>query len=95
MSGWGWKAWSKPFVILGLNAIALFVMSGLGTQFLINHRTTGPDGKSITWLKYAYTTWVEPVASPYHASLLFALANLAALFVILYVMYRRNIFLKA
>jgi len=40
----GWTAWSRPFVILGLNAIALFVLSGLGTKFLSFHKVTGPDG---------------------------------------------------
>ena len=41
----GWKAWSRPFVILGLNAIALFVLSGLMAKFLSFHKVTGPDGK--------------------------------------------------
>jgi len=56
----GWRAWSRPFVILGLNAIALFVLSGLMTKFLSFHKVTGPDGNPVSLLRYAYTTWFVP-----------------------------------
>jgi predicted acyltransferase len=91
----GWKAWSRPFVILGLNAIALFVLSGLMTKFLSFHKTAAPDGSQISWLRYIYVTWFVPLAQPINASLLFALANLAVLFVVLWVMDRKGIYLKA
>jgi predicted acyltransferase len=91
----GWKAWSRPFVILGLNAIALFVLSGLMTKFLSFHKVAGPDGSPISLLRYIYTTWFVPLASPINASLLFALANLAVLFVVMWLMDRKGIYLKA
>ena len=91
----GWKAWSRPLVILGLNAIALFVLSGLGTKFLMNHKTAMADGALASWRSYIYNVWFVPLADPYNASLLFALANLVVLFVVLYVMDRRGIYLKA
>jgi len=91
----GWKSWARPLVILGLNAIALFVLSGLGTKFLMNHKVTMADGKVISWLSYSYTQWFAPLAEPINASLLFALANLAVLFVILWFMDRRGWYLKA
>ena len=91
----GWKAWSRPFVILGLNAIALFVLSGLLTKFLSFHKVTGPDGSPVSLLRYIYTAWFVPLAEPVNASLLFALANLAVLFVALWLMDRKGIYLKA
>jgi len=91
----GWRAWSRPFVILGLNAIALFVLSGLMTKFLGFHKVTGPDGAPISLLRYTYVTWFVPLADPVNASLLFALANLAVLFVVLWLMDRKGIYLKA
>ena len=91
----GWTAWSRPFVILGLNAIALFVLSGLGTKFLSYHKVTGPDGNPVSLLRYIYAAWFVPLAEPVNASLLFALANLAVLFVVLWIMDRRGIYLKA
>ena len=91
----GWKAWSRPLVILGLNAIALFVLSGLGTKFLMNHKTAMADGALSSWRSYIYNAWFVPLADPYNASLLFAFANLVVLFVVLYLMDRRGIYLKA
>jgi predicted acyltransferase len=91
----GWRAWSRPFVILGLNAIALFVLSGLMTKFLSFHKITGLDGSQISWLRYSYLTWFVPLAEPVNSSLLFAVANLAVLFVVLWVMDRKGIYLKA
>ena len=91
----GWKAWSWPFVILGRNAIALFVLSGLMSKFLSFHKVSGPDGNPVSMLRYIYTTWFVPLAEPINASLLFALANLAVLFVVLWLMDRKGIYLKA
>jgi predicted acyltransferase len=91
----GWKAWSRPLVILGLNAIALFVLSGLGTKFLMNRKIATGSGGMTSWRSDIYNTWFVPLADPYNASLLFALANLVVLFVVLWVMDRRGIYLKA
>jgi predicted acyltransferase len=91
----GWKAWSRPFVILGLNAIALYALSGLLSKFLSSHRVTGADGQLISWSRSLYTTWFVPLASPINASLLWAFTHLAILFVILWVMDKRGIYLKA
>lgn len=91
----GWRAWSWPFVILGRNAIALFVLSGLMTKFLSFHKVSGPDGSPVSMLRYIYTTWFVPLAEPVNASLLFAFANLAVLFVVLWLMDRKGIYLRA
>jgi predicted acyltransferase len=80
----GWRGWTTPFVILGSNAIALYVASGLLADTL---GITGA-GRSI------YVNVFAPLAAPKNASLLYALANLAILFVLLAWMYRRRIFLR-
>ena len=80
----GWRAWTMPFVVLGSNAIALYVASGLLADTLGVTRA----GTRI------YQAVFLPLASPKNASLLYALANLAFLFVLLVWMYRRRIFLR-
>ncbi len=90
----GWRGWTKPFVILGTNAIALFVVSGLLADTLGIIRVSGPDGASISLARYIYVSFFVPLASPKNASLLYAVANLAVLFVLLAWMYRRRIFLR-
>jgi predicted acyltransferase len=79
-----WRGWTKPFVILGSNAIALYVASGLLADIL---GVTGA-GRAI------YLNIFAPIASPENASLLYALANLVVLFALLAWMYRRRIFLR-
>jgi len=90
----GWKWWTKPFVVLGVNAIALFVLSGLIAKTMGLIKVTNAAGTLVSLQGFVYRGWYEPLASPKNASLLFALTNLVVLYAILWVMYRRRIFLK-
>jgi predicted acyltransferase len=91
----GWRFWAKPFVILGVNAIALFVLSGLLAKLLGLIQWTEAAGRTISLQGYVYRHWYAPLASPKNASLLFALTHLAVMFAVLAWMYRRKVFLKA
>ena len=90
----GWRGWTKPFVILGSNAITLFVASGLLVKTFNLIRVAGDDGKDISVSRWAYLHWFTPMASPKNASLLYALANLVVLFGLLAWMYRRRWILR-
>jgi len=90
----GWKRWTTPLVVLGVNAITLFVASGLLVKTLSVIRVAGPDGRDIALSSWMYLHWFVPLADPKNASLLYALANLAVLFALLGWMYRRRIILK-
>jgi predicted acyltransferase len=90
----GWRRWAHPLVVLGSNAIALYVLSGLLADLMMVIKVAGPAGTPISLKTWVYSHWFLPLASPYNASLLFALANVAVLYVVLVVMYRRGIFLK-
>ena len=91
----GWQWWTKPFVILGVNALALYVLSALLAGTLASIPVTLDDGRVASVSSLIYAIAFAPLASPKNASLLYALANLAVLFVILLWMYRRRIFLRA
>jgi predicted acyltransferase len=90
----GWRGWTRPFVILGVNAITLFVVSGLLVKTLALFRVAGPDGREISISRWAYLNWFAPFFDPKNASLAYAFANLLVLFVLLWWMYRRRIFLR-
>jgi predicted acyltransferase len=90
----GWRWWTKPFVVLGTNAITLYVVSGLVARLTLVVRVEGPFGTPIAWKTWLYRTAFEPLASPVNASLLFAIANLGLLYLLLWWMYRRGVFLK-
>jgi predicted acyltransferase len=90
----GWRGWTKPFVILGVNAITLFVGSALLVKTMNWIRVDGPEGSPIALSRWIYASWFVPLASPKDASLLYAIANLVLLFAVLAWMYRRRIFLR-
>jgi predicted acyltransferase len=89
-----WRRGTTPLVILGVNAITLFVVSGLLVKTLALIRVAGPDGRMIAVNNWAYLNWFAPFADPKNASLLYSIANLAVLFALLWWMYRRRIFLR-
>ena len=90
----GWRRAAYPLIVLGTNAIALFVLSGLLTKLSIVWKVTLDDGSVVSWRTWVYASFFAPLASPYNASLLYALANLGFLYVVLWAMYKRGIFLK-
>ncbi|CAN5846247.1 DUF5009 domain-containing protein [soil metagenome] len=90
----GWRRWTTPLVILGVNAITLFVASGLLVKTLGLIRVAGPDGRDIAVSRWAYLHWFAPFAAPKNASLTYAVVNLMVLFALLSWMYRRRLFLR-
>jgi predicted acyltransferase len=78
---------SEPFVALGRNAILLFVLSGLIARTLIY--VSWPD-ESRSLGRWIYETAFVPLASPKNASLLYALANLALLWLLLWRLHTRR-----
>jgi predicted acyltransferase len=88
IDGLGYKRIVKPLVIMGLNAIAVYMASELLDEILGLVRLS--DGTSLhTWL---YNHLFAPLASPANASLLFAVAYTLLMYLIAYGMYRRNWF---
>ncbi len=90
----GRQAFLRPLVVLGTNALVLFVVLGLLVKTLLFFKVMGPDGVLISANRWLYITGFEPFASPKNASLLFALANLAVLYVLLEFLYCRRWFLR-
>jgi predicted acyltransferase len=87
----GWRRWTHPFVVYGMNAIVAFVASTLVTKTLLHlHVTVG--GEAISVHRYLYQTAFLPLATPTNASLLYALVYIGLWYGILAVMYRKNIF---
>jgi predicted acyltransferase len=90
----GWKAWAKPFVWLGMNAIALFVASTLATLLLLWIKLEGDDGKRRSLYGTIYRTVFNRFSDQRIGSLLFALAFCAVWIAIGGLLYRKKIFIK-
>lgn len=91
--------WTKPFEILGTNAIFTYFTVGVFTVLSIYIKWEGADGKKIalkTWLyNNLVKSWVEPLFGSNMASLGWGLFYIGLWTLLVYVLlYRRRIFLK-
>jgi predicted acyltransferase len=84
VDGLGWRRAVRPFVILGMNAIVIYMISELLLGILY----------TVEWKAPIYDAAFAPLASPVNASLLFAVAYTLLMFVIAWGMYRRGVFIK-
>lgn len=87
----------RPLVVMGMNPLALFVMSGFMVKTLLWIKIANAEGKPVALYNWIYTHAFLPLGlgGPKNTSLAFALATLLVLYVPLEVMYRRRIFLRA
>lgn len=89
------KWWTKPFVVFGVNALALFVFSGIFARLLGMVRLAGPEaGKEISLQQWIFNNFFLSWASPINASLSFALAFILFWLFLMWILYRKNIFIK-
>jgi len=84
VDGLGFKRFTKPLVIMGMNAITVYMASELLDEAF------GATGLH-EWL---YVHVFLAMASPINASLLYAIAYVLLMYAIAYVMYRRGWFLR-
>lgn len=91
----GWRAWAKPLVVYGMNAITVFVASGLLAITLVRWRVpAGTDGATTSLYNRIYEVGFASWAGPLNGSLAFAAATVLLWFAVLRVMYARGIFIK-
>ena len=90
----GWRRWTKFFVIYGMNPIVAFVGSGLLARMLYSIFKVNYNGTRVSVVEAIFRTFVSWGLAPVNASLLFALCFVAFWFAVLWVLYRRRIFLK-
>ena len=90
----GYRRWAKPFVIFGVNALALFVLSGLMAKALGLIKVAGADGKTISLQKWIFDSIFLPIASPVNASLMFAVSFVLLWLFQMWLLYRKRIYIK-
>ncbi|MGH1364371.1 MAG: acyltransferase family protein [Calditrichia bacterium] len=89
----GIKAWAKPAIVYGMNAIAVFVLSGVLARILIF--TKVPSGsESISLKSWIYNNLFLSWADPINASLAFAFVNVLFWLAAMWFLYNRKIFIK-
>jgi len=91
----GYRRWAKPFVIFGVNALALFVFSGLMAKlFGLIKVAWDAEGKSISLQKWIFDSIFTPLASPINASLMYAVSFILLWLFLMWLLYRKRIYIK-
>ena len=85
----GYRRWAKPFEVFGLNAIALYVVADVIAVLLGTVKVSGATLGG--WIfDHLFASW----ASPVNASLAFAICFVLVCLGLMWILYRRKIFLK-
>jgi predicted acyltransferase len=82
VDGCGFKRGVKPLAIIGMNAITVYMISELMDEGL----------SALDWRGPLFRAVFTPLASPMNASLLYAMAYTALMWLIAFGMYRRGWF---
>lgn len=92
------RAWTRPFVVYGSNAIVAYVGASAMAYATIWIRWTGPDGKPLFLKSWAYAHLVKPSVAPllgeHISSAAYGFSYVIVWLAVLWVMYRKRIFLK-
>jgi len=89
-----WRGrWTWPILVFGTNAIAAYFLSEAAAAVLYRVNIQTASGR-VSLLEYIYTRVFAPLASPANASLLYALAYVAACWAVMAVLYRKGVAIK-
>lgn len=89
-----YSRFTKPFVVYGVNAITVFFVSGLMPRLLNMIKIKQANGDETGALSWFYETFFPPYFSPINASLAYAITFILFFYVILWIMYKKNIIIK-
>jgi predicted acyltransferase len=85
----GYRAWSKPFLIFGTNALIVYFLAELFSNIISRVAVGGTDLKTLIYER-AFASW----ASPINASLMFAICIVLLWLGVVTILYRKKIFIK-
>jgi predicted acyltransferase len=90
----GYKKWTEPFVVYGVNAITVFFMSGIIARTLGLFHVTMASGDTVTVQRWIFLTFFDSWMSTINASLAYSIMWVFLWYLILLFMYRKKIIIK-
>ena len=90
----GYKAWAKPFIVFGTNAIALYVFSDYFTRMIEAYHLVGADGERLSLAGWSMRNIFDVFFSPINASLAFAITFVLIWLFFMWLLYRKNIYIR-
>jgi predicted acyltransferase len=90
----GYRRWAYPFIVYGMNAITVFVLSGIIGRLSIYFKISLPDGTKTTVKNYIYENFFASWLGPMNGSLGYAIAHVLLMYFLMWILYKKRIFIK-
>ena len=90
----GYKTWSRPFVIFGVNALALYIGADLLAKILYVVKLSDQEGDPLPLKDWVFNNCFLPLASPVNASLFYAISFVFTWLFVMWLLYRKQVFIK-
>ncbi len=90
----GLQRWTVPARVLGMNAIAAYVLAGIAARLLYLVTVPGPTENSLTVKIWIYNNLFASWLSDTNASLAYAIAFVVVIWLIMLPLYRMRVFIK-
>lgn len=90
----GYRRWAWPFEVFGVNALALFVGSGLMVKVMGLIKLDRGDGTQISSQGWIFRKFFLSWTSPINASLFYAIAFILFWLFLMWLLYRKRIYIK-
>ncbi|HJY31036.1 MAG TPA: heparan-alpha-glucosaminide N-acetyltransferase domain-containing protein [Pyrinomonadaceae bacterium] len=89
-----YRRWAWPFEVFGVNALALFVGTGLMVKAMGLIKLPRDDGTQISSQGWIFHKFFLSWAAPINASLFYAIAFILLWLFLMWLLYRKRIFIK-
>lgn len=89
-----YRKWTKPFVIFGSNALALYFFSSIFGRIINNISWQSANGATANVQTWIFQTFFAPLASAHNASLLYSISYIFLWLFLMWLLYRKRIFIK-
>lgn len=87
------RGWTGFFRAFGMNALFIYIVASLWTKLMLIIEV-GQAGEKISLYNWIYTKLCVPLLGYLNGSLLFALLQVFLMWILVYILYRRKIFIK-
>jgi predicted acyltransferase len=90
----GYRRWAWPFEVFGVNALALFVGTGLMVKLMGLIKLQNGDGTQISSQGWIFRRLFLSWAAPINASLAYAITFILFWLLLMWLLYRKRIYIK-
>ncbi len=90
----GIKKIFNPFIHFGTNPLFIFMFAGVFGRMMRLVKTTNSEGETTTVLNYFYADMLVPIFGNMNGSLFYAIIHMIVFWLLTYILYKKNIFIK-